>query len=316
MIAERKQILLKNKILLIRKKKGSDFIVNCYDSLLDKRILISGIDLTQYATVSHDKTKIKESIYRYAIDDLTENLCKQCNVNRVKFISIEKGWYEFCCNRCSSKYKVDHNICWITKSGWHHSDETKKKMSKNHADFSGDNNPFKKKIESDMAFRIQHSENVARRWASYDEEKLRKISETFSKAQSKSSNYKREIHHKNHKSGHFYSNKMDKQMFYRSSWEHKVCEFLEHSVNVLEYDIEPFSIEYYIENGEKRYTRIDFFVRYNDSRQIIIEVKPSIFLDVGKMPFKIKGCEKYALENNLGFVVITENELKNLELYL
>lgn len=309
MIKERLDMLLNHNIYVSRKKKNGDFLTLCQKRVLYDRIHSSGIDLSEYLEVSD---KIEEAIFRFATKDLTEKKCEQCNSKNVSFISINNGWSSFCSQSCSSKYKVDNGVCWVTKSGWKHTDDTKKKMSENHADFSGENNPFKNKMDNDENFRKEISERKKHYWESLSEKRRKEISEIFSKGQA-NSNKKSENSHKNHKSGYFYSYKMDKEMFYRSSWELKVCEYLDKKDNSIEeFDIEPFYIEYEFDN-EKRYTRIDFYVKYYDGREKIIEVKPSSFLNSGNVPNKIKGCEKYAIDKNMSFVVITEAELKNLE---
>lgn len=310
MIKERLEILLNYKIYIWRKKKSGIFLTLCQKRVLDKRLHSSSIDLSEYLKVSD---KIEEAIFRFATNDLTRKMCEQCKIKNVTFVSIKNGWSSFCCQSCSSKYKVDNDVCWITKSGWKHTDETKKKMSANHADFSGDNNPFKNKINSDETFRKEMSERKKYYWESLTENRRKEISEIFSKAQA-NSNKKSKNSHKNHKSGYFYSHKMNKEMFYRSSWELKVCEYLDKKDNnVKEFDIEPFYIEYQLEDGETRYTRIDFHLKYFDDRQKIIEVKPSSFLTSGNVPYKIQGCEEYAKSNGMDFILITEHELNNLE---
>jgi hypothetical protein len=313
LIELRKNKLIEQKIYISREKKSGVFLTQCQSRVLDKRIKESGIDFSEYNHISNEKTKITESIYRYVTNDKEEKLCKFCNTNRVEFISITSGWRDFCGSSCSSKNKVEDGTAWITKEGWKHSDETKEKMSKNHADFSGENNPFRNKINSDLKFRNEMKERKKEYWASLSEDKREEISEIFSKAQANSD--KKSLNsHKNHKSGYFYSKKMKNKMFYRSSWELEVCEYLDQeNNNIKEFQIEPFYIEYFLENGEKRYTRIDFHLTHYDGRQKILEVKPSSLLTFGNVPYKIQGCEKYAEKNDMKFIIITEIELKKLK---
>ena len=87
------------------------------------------------------------------------------------------------------------------------------------------------------------------------------IRSTFSKAQAESKRYKEPHYHRKNISGFFDSIKCKKKMFYRSSWELKVCEYLDIASDVISFDIEPFSIEYIDGDGIKKYTRIDFYVK-------------------------------------------------------
>jgi hypothetical protein len=308
MIEERLTELIDRRIYIWRNKESGKFLTLCQKKVLEERIM--GIDLYPYSTVS--KT-IEETIYRFVTNDSGRKMCKFCGINQVSFISIDSGWATFCCNSCSSKYKAENGITWVNKPGWKHSEKTKARMSENHADFSGDKNPLKIKIASDPAFSDTLSKNKALYWANLDKDRRKELSETFSMAQANSPNRDNTSIHKNHKSGHFLSKKMAKKMFYRSSWELAVCEFLDDETNdVIFFDIEPFTIEYELDNGEKRYTRVDFHVIHADGRQRILEVKPEAFLNEGNVPYKIKGCKKYARENNMDFLVITKKELEIL----
>lgn len=310
---ERKRILLENKIYVPRKKKRGGFLTLCQLRVIQSRIKSANIYLKPYVEASHDVDAIHEHIYRYATEDTEIKLCSQCKNERTKFISIEYGWHIFCSNSCSAKHKVENGIGNASKSGWKHTEETKRKMSINHADISGDKNPIKRKILANPLYRKTMSKTKADYWKNLSEDEKKKVTENFSIAQSLSKADKKS-YGRGHKSGYYFSKKMNKQMFYRSSWELQVCEFLDkEDNNVIYFDIEPFAIEYKLEDGEKRYTRIDFHIVYSDGRQMIVEVKPAAFLEEGNVPFKIKGCKEYAELNNINFVVVTQKELKNLE---
>lgn len=299
--------LLDNKIYIWRNKKSGKFLTLCQKRVIKDRILQMNEDMSLYDQKS---MCIEETIYRFVTDDLIEKLCKQCNENTTTFISIEKGWHTFCSGSCASKYKSDQGITWVNQPGWTHTEKSKKIMSENHADFSGSKNPFKIKMETDAEFRQQFKDNVRERWNSYTTDELNSIREIFSKAQANSLRDS-ESYHKNHKSGWFESDKMGKKMFYRSSWEKRVCEFLEYNNEVIKYQIEPFLLPYTDMEGLTRHTKIDFYVEHVKGNYIM-EVKPSVFLEKDNTPFKINAYREYSSKNNMKFILITEKELENL----
>jgi hypothetical protein len=307
-IKERVESLVQNRIYVWRNKKTGRFLTLCQKRVIDERLVLSQIDLSTYTKVS---STIDEALYRFTNDDVSDKLCKQCRVNKNSFISIDKGWTTFCSNSCTSRYKAENGITWVNKAGWKHSDETKKKMSENHADFTGDKNPLKIAIIKDPSARKELSDRATKRWASYSKEQRNLIRENFSKAQLQNSRDSTS-YHKNHKAGWFESNKTNGKLFYRSSWERMVCEYLETNAKVTAFQTEPFAIPYTDAEGLTRHTKVDFFVEHVDGNAII-EVKPSVFVDKGNTPYKIKTCEEYARQNNLRFFLITEKELKHLE---
>jgi len=308
MLEERVKLLVQNRIYVWRSKRTGKFLTLCQKRVLDERLTLSQIDLNRYAEVS---STIEETLYRFAADDLSEKLCKQCQSKRNTFVSIDNGWSTFCSCSCASKYKVENGITWVNKAGWKHNDETKKKMSKNHADFRGDKNPFRSAIRKDPSKREELSARTRKRWDSYSREQRNLIRENFSKAHI---NNPRDStsYHKNHKAGWFESNKTDAKLFYRSSWERMVCEHLENNAKVTTFQTEPFAIPYTDAEGLTRHTKVDFYVEHVDGNAII-EVKPSVFVDKGNTPYKIKTCQEYARHNHLRFFLITEKELKHLE---
>lgn len=304
---ERLEILLKSKIYV----KTRETYSLCKTSVLNERIETSKINFSIYSEFTDNFSEIA---YRYLNDDNKRKQCKQCS-DLVKFIRFQKGWAEFCSVSCASKYKAANGICYVNVKGWKHTDEAKTKMSENHADFSGNKSGMKRKLDNDENFRKEISETHINRWKSYSKDQRKIICKNMSLGVCNSEKFKSTRFHKNHKSGYYDSKKMTRKMFYRSSWEKIVCEYLENNSNVTSFNIEPYVIEY-SKHGETKYTRIDFEVSYKDGRKIIIEVKPIAFINTGNVPYKLKGYEAYAKENNLEFVLITENELKELEKYI
>jgi len=65
--------------------------------------------------------------------------------------------------------------------GKKHSEETRKKMSENHADFTGDKNPFKNSIEKDENKRRGHEKRCKDIWDNRSDEYKKKLGENASK---------------------------------------------------------------------------------------------------------------------------------------
>ena len=110
------------------------------------------------------------------------------------------------------------------------------------------------------------------------------------------------------KNGHYYSNKMKKEIHYRSSYELKAYEILESDDMVEEYYAEYISIPYYKNDIKKNYIP-DIFVKYIDNIIKIIEVKPKTLLNFGDNPLKLDVLKNYCKNNNYGFEIWTEDNL-------
>ena len=180
-----------------------------------------------------------------------------------------------------------------------HTEETKKLMSLNHADFSGDNNPFKKSIEDPKKLE-EHKHRCKQIWDNRGYKWRKEFKKKLSKIHSESKNYKNPNFHKNHKSGFLETIKGGK-VFYRSSWEKNLCYILDKNKYVNEFKLEPFSIKYLNENNEERFTRIDFFIVLLNKQKLIVEVKPKPLQNIGNNKFKIIGCQNYCKQNDIHF---------------
>lgn len=113
---------------------------------------------------------------------------------------------------------------------------------------------------------------------------------------------------KHTKKGYFYSNKNNKELFYRSSYELKAYEILEDSIFVKNYNNCSFSIPYEFEDKIKRYIP-DIMVEYITGIREIIEIKPSNLLTYKKNPFKFEALKNYGYINKLKISIWTEKEL-------
>jgi hypothetical protein len=192
--------------------------------------------------------------------------------------------------------------------GKKHSLKTRIKMSRNHADISGDKNPFKQSL-SDPVKRQEHVERCRKIWATRDAEYREAFGKKLSAALASSSNVT--PHYVNHKSG-FMETKKGGTVFYRSSWEKRTCEFLDSCDAVSSFRLEPFALKYIDSKGNERYTRIDFLVTTKSGHRAIFEVKPKALIDYGENPFKIKGQKQYCKDNSIQFAVLHEDNLDKL----
>lgn len=110
------------------------------------------------------------------------------------------------------------------------------------------------------------------------------------------------------KYGHFYSNKNNKKMFHRSSYELQAFKILEQMDVVDKYMYEPFAINYQID-GKTYIYHPDLLVIYKNGDKQIIEIKPKGELDDIVNIKKFEGANKFCLDKNLSFNVWTEDIL-------
>lgn len=236
--------------------------------------------------------------------------CNQCGCDRVfKNQQSLKCSKSEICGKCSAKNKKlngENNPFY----GKQHSDLTKKKMSDNHADFSGDKNPFKKSL-NDPEKLIKHKLRCKKIWNSRDSEYRKNFGSKLSISNCQSKN---NCSYKKHKHGHFLA-KNGKSYYFRSSWEEKTLQYLDILYldgKIVKYELEPFCI-FYLENNKRYGLRIDFYLETKDNKKIILECKPIGLRKYGRNPIKIKAYENYCLENNIKFVLYSNKELETIE---
>jgi hypothetical protein len=199
--------------------------------------------------------------------------------------------------------------------GKRHSDEIKQKMRDNHADFTGDKNPFSKSLKQDENKRILHKQRCLKIWKSRDEEYRNNVGQKLSKALAESNNFRKPSFHKKHKCGHYFSNKCGVNVFYRSSWEHKLCRLLDHDKTVLSWSLEEYCIKYEY-NDKIRYTRIDFLITYDNNIKKIIEIKPKGLQNYKNNKQKIEAMKKHCEDNQMLFEVFSLEEIENYERFI
>lgn len=292
MIDERKKKLLDNKIISYRK----EFIQ--FHVKLER----------DYWPIFNDKDEIEkykgdtiqEKIYRYLIDFNDDVCCLWCG-NKTKFRTIYNGFDDYCSTACVKQY-IQSKGTFTTKD-WKHTEESKEKMKKNHADFTGNNNPFKKACKINPELRKQSSEIKKNWWKNLSDERRKDISDKSSKSQANRSDFN--YVHKNYVCGCFISKKMNRSFYFRSSWELKICEYLESKDDIQKFTLEEFCIEYN-KKGLTKHARIDFLINQKNNTYLF-EVKPKALISSNL--YKIKAMQKYCIENNINFFVITKSEL-------
>ena len=113
---------------------------------------------------------------------------------------------------------------------------------------------------------------------------------------------------KNFISGNFYSLKNKKTIHYRSSYELRAYELLEVDSKVKNYCVEPFAIEYKINETIKLYIP-DILIYYKNGDKKLVEVKPSRRLNEQINQKKIIAAKEYCKDNDIKFSLWTEEKL-------
>jgi hypothetical protein len=112
-----------------------------------------------------------------------------------------------------------------------------------------------------------------------------------------------------YQTGVFYSQKNNKDLWYRSSYELMAFTILEGLSAVKFYHTEPFRIPY-DKNGQICNYVPDILVEYIDGKKELIEIKPKIFLNDETNLLKFDAAQQYCKENNYVFSVWTEDHLE------
>jgi hypothetical protein len=115
----------------------------------------------------------------------------------------------------------------------------------------------------------------------------------------------------NFETGHFWSEKNGKNLWYRSSYEPIAYQMLESNVRVVKYEVESVRIEYQWSDGSVHRYHVDILVWYDDGTKELIEIKPEYELEDDLVKLKIDAGKKYAEQNGIRFSVWTEDELFN-----
>lgn len=184
--------------------------------------------------------------------------------------------------------------------GKHHTEEAKEKISKHHKEtgcLNGEKNPMYGKNHTTQT--------------------RQKMSEIVS---SEMIAGKRRAYGKNfHEKGYVFSEKLDKEVFYRSSWERAAVEWLDKEETIRTFTYEPFSIAYHIIEAsgvrQQRYYIPDFLVEYVDGRKELWEIKPAAYSESAKVKQKQSAAEEYCQTHGIdAYKLLTKQSLEEMNI--
>ena len=112
-------------------------------------------------------------------------------------------------------------------------------------------------------------------------------------------------------SGEYFSEKMQRMMHYRSSWELSIIQVFDTAPAVTSFTAEPFSIPYVHGVRPARYIP-DFHVRFTDGTNMILEIKPQNQCTYAINLAKWQSAQAYCKQHGFIFRVWTEGMIKKL----
>jgi len=227
--------------------------------------------------------KTKENYDKY-VKKSDEGICPHCSAP-TNFVKFSVGYRKYCSCRCSSlanRESISERIRVRNLANWK-SPEYRKMVIKRVS------NQMKKRWSSKEA-RDTLSTKMSNLWK--DPDFRSKCSNSYGI------------------SGHYFSKKNQKNLYYRSSWELRSYNILESSELVSRFDSEPFSIPYINPLDNKIHQYIpDIKVYFIDGTQMIVEVKPECFLSDDVVVAKLSSLEIYCNSNSYLMSVWTEKDL-------
>jgi hypothetical protein len=108
--------------------------------------------------------------------------------------------------------------------------------------------------------------------------------------------------------GHFCSLKMDRMVSFESLLERDLIFLLDFDANVLGYEEQPFSLPVR-SNGRRRSYTPDFLI-YTKSGKLLVEVKPTQFVDKPGNRTKFRAAERLCESRAWKFQILTEKEIR------
>lgn len=239
----------------------------------------------KYVAYKQNSTKIRKYCNRKCyFNHHKERLVKQCSEMRMSNEELSKITKKRFSN------KENHPFY-----GKHHSRQTIEKISKirkQNEKSKGCNNPMYGKNHTTEA-KEKMSNTRTERWLE--------------------GKYKKETN-KYYKTGYIFSNKLNRNIYYRSSWEEKYILYLDANNAVLSFQEEPFRISYYYK--QIRNYIPDFLVEYKKGNKEVIEIKPKCYLKNNKNRKKFSAAREYCKSINVNFKVITQDYLKRIGILL
>lgn len=190
--------------------------------------------------------------------------------------------------------------------GKRHSNKTRKLMSDNHGDVSGDKNPLVKWLNRSEENKKEYSDRMKLAWKdpeNYNTMCKRNIENVKKAILNGNLNPYSKCRH-----GWFDSKKFDKKFYYQSSYELRFLEFCETSSKVVNLQKPKFCIPYNDQTGKKR----NYFPDFQINNLILVEIKPFNLLDYNHNRQKIEAGRKHCQENGLSYLLLTESELDDI----
>jgi hypothetical protein len=192
----------------------------------------------------------------------------------------------------SKKFSGKNNPFYNKK----HTKATKKQMSTNHANFKGNNNPYRKAgkevwVKCGLKSRgIKRSKSVREQMA----------------INSAKANLEY-IRNKSHISGWFLLKRLNKKYFFRSSYELLFLNKMKEDLSIFNIIYEPkLKIPYFF-GGITRYYRPDYLI----NNKFLIEIKPYLLCKTEQNRTKIFAAINFCKKNNYIFRLYTEKYFKN-----
>ena len=109
--------------------------------------------------------------------------------------------------------------------------------------------------------------------------------------------------------GLFPSLKTGRMVWFESFLERDFIHLLEFEPSVISFTEQPFTLEYGHQGKTRRYTP-DFHVQLASQRQVVVECKPTAFLEHQDNPLKFAAARAWCAERGWAFRVVTEGDVR------
>lgn len=290
--------------------------------------------------IQNQKLKSRESQTRIKQKRAIVKICKFC----FKEFNTQKSTNEFCDLMCWSRYHKKNDVTLIC--GWCGEEFVRsyikrrrrfcsKKCStsfvKHNWDAAAVGKKISKTLKEDFAFGKRIHPWIGRTHTT----ETKQLSSRTHKERKNNIGVNNPMHGKNHskesrekmsrtrtrkilngdyaswfKKGVYHSIKSNKDVVYRSSWELSVFQFLDYSDDVLSYEVEPFSINYFLKIN-KRYIP-DILISYKNGITKLVEIKPFALIKHVINQAKFNAAKEYCDQNNIKFEVWSEQKIAEI----
>jgi hypothetical protein len=244
--------------------------------------------------IAYNGSTWTERVWRFVHDDNSLKYCKANCGSTVKFFETYRdGFRTYCSKKCVDRPN-------FTFAGKTHSDATKKQMSLNHSDFTGDKNPFRNSLKNNPQKRKEHSDRAITRWKKRDKQWRSEFSRKLSMRPLSQAGGGRGF--TGHQRGIHKSSKVKNgEFWYRSSWELEFAKKLDTCDLVQRYEVEQIRIQYETDIGI-RFTYVDFHLFTESGFEAIVEIKPQLISELKQE--KILEQVKWCIKNEKQFAII------------